>query len=1228
MWQATRTKTTVASTAKPAAVSTPARLSAKLTLGAILAVALLAIALVTLLAALVATPAGTQVLAGQAKRWMGDTLQWRELEGSLTGPLTIRDLHLSRAGLEIDARAVSLDWQPGRLFNARLELTRFEVDGLRVALTPSEPAPAGESFNPADLQPPIDIALHGVKIRDLQLTQDDQPPLVIDSVELEAELVGDKLSLQQLAIRLPQGGFNIRAETALREVMPLQLNAAWGWHLVPPDTDSAAPLNGELSLGGAIDWADHPGVDIDYGLLANGTEQLNPQLPAQFKAEGKLVAEYRGEELGLKQLTLALAQSPLQLRLSGDATLPDDDAPGFDLQLQWTDLQWPLASDAPQVVSAGGKLTLSGSTAAYQLLLATRIAGDSVPVSQWQMDARGDLSHLQFTQLQGKLLGGELATSGWVGWQPVPRWDLQLYGRDLDPALLPAPLSTQLSAQLAANLTGQLAFALRSSGQAAPDQPLQASAQLKYLRGTLMERSLEASAELSVTGENLLLQSLALRSEGNQFTANGAVASNAIDLDWQLEAPATGALLPGASGAVTANGSVTGNAAEPRVQAQVQSERLALDALQMANLQMHLRAGLGRDDPLSLTVTSGVLQDGDQVLLQSVKLGVQGTTSQHQLNLVVDRGSEQVQLELKGGPDAQFKSWQGELSQMAVQSASYGGWTLREASTLSLAADKVTLGHSCLQDTGGPAQLCTEAGWMQTGTGQARAELRALPVGLLLPTISGDLNGEVKAALAANGALRAEASLRLSPGQIKVDVPEGIEPLAHGGGDIELSIASEGLVARLNFEAPERGKLDAELQLPQFTSLPLQQPQPLTGQVRASLPDLSGLAAWVPDVSSSSGRLNADIRLSGNLEQPQIQGEFQLEDAGADISVAGLRLQQIELTASSDPNRPEHVNFSGGLTSGPGRVDINGEANLQSQQLALQLQGEKLEVFNTPDARALLSPDLQIGWSDNILKLRGKLLIPRADITPQLGLRPSTISADQEVADVKGQIIAPSSDVVIVNGEVETSDTLEDASAPFKIDSKVQLVMGDKVRVRALGFISRIAGAVTFTNTVDQKALVPRAKGLLSLEDGTFRAYGQDLEIQTGQLIFANVPATQPELNLRAVRWIENDPQVTSAGVLVTGTVTEPTLELFSQPQLEPTEIQSYLLTGRSSADRDTVLSYGTYIQPKIYVGYGYSLLEDTSEFNALFTITPRYGLGVNVGEADSNLNFTFTHEN
>jgi len=196
----------------------------------------------------------------------------------------------------------------------------------------------------------------------------------------------------------------------------------------------------------------------------------------------------------------------------------------------------------------------------------------------------------------------------------------------------------------------------------------------------------------------------------------------------------------------------------------------------------------------------------------------------------------------------------------------------------------------------------------------------------------------------------------------------------------------------------------------------------------------------------------------------------------------------------------------------------------------------------------------------------------------------------------------------------------------LRLDSRLELVVGDRVNVRALGLIGRLTGNVMFINRPGAD-LLPVADGRLSIEDGTFRAFGQDLEIEMGRVVFARKPVTEPELNVRAVRWIDNDPVVSSVGVLLSGPADQPLLELFSRPELDQTEIQSYLLTGSGSNNRDSVLSIGTYLYPKLYVSYGYNLLEETNQFDTLYTITPRYGVEAKVGEADNTLNMTITYE-
>src|SRR5690606_36070339 len=87
-------------------------------------------------------------------------------------------------------------------------------------------------------------------------------------------------------------------------------------------------------------------------------------------------------------------------------------------------------------------------------------------------------------------------------------------------------------------------------------------------------------------------------------------------------------------------------------------------------------------------------------------------------------------------------------------------------------------------------------------------------------------------------------------------------------------------------------------------------------------------------------------------------------------------------------------------------------------------------------------------------------------------------------------------------------------------------------------------------------------KGEMNLVDGTFRSYGQDLQIRKGKLIF-NGPVDQPYLNIEAIRNPDNTEDDVIAGIRVTGPPDQASATIFSQPGKPQANALSYLLTGR-----------------------------------------------------------------
>ena len=85
------------------------------------------------------------------------------------------------------------------------------------------------------------------------------------------------------------------------------------------------------------------------------------------------------------------------------------------------------------------------------------------------------------------------------------------------------------------------------------------------------------------------------------------------------------------------------------------------------------------------------------------------------------------------------------------------------------------------------------------------------------------------------------------------------------------------------------------------------------------------------------------------------------------------------------------------------------------------------------------------------------------------------------------------------------------------------------------------------------------ANGSLRVQDGKFQAYGQDLAIDNGRLIFNGSPKLIG-IDVRATRTI--DKQI--VGIHLGGNVLSPKSKIFSDPQIEESEALSYLLTGSS----------------------------------------------------------------
>jgi translocation and assembly module TamB len=118
--------------------------------------------------------------------------------------------------------------------------------------------------------------------------------------------------------------------------------------------------------------------------------------------------------------------------------------------------------------------------------------------------------------------------------------------------------------------------------------------------------------------------------------------------------------------------------------------------------------------------------------------------------------------------------------------------------------------------------------------------------------------------------------------------------------------------------------------------------------------------------------------------------------------------------------------------------------------------------------------------------------------------------------------------------------------------------IGKDVRLDAFGLKARLEGALKVAQ--DSRGL--GLNGQINIPSGRFHAYGQDLIVRKGQLLFSG-PADQPLLNLEAIRNPDATENDVVAGLRVTGEADSPKLEIFSDPAMSQQEALSYLLRGQ-----------------------------------------------------------------
>lgn len=785
--------------------------------------------------------------------------------------------------------------------------------------------------------------------------------------------------------------------------------------------------------------------------------------------------------------------------------------------------------------------------------------------------------------------------------------------------------------------------------------------------GLINQQPLSAIGGLQLKPDKTVFDQIRVNGKGLELVLNGFVGKT-LDASWKLRTDKLESWVPLASGRIESQGTVTGFKDAPAIKGELSATRVAYGKFGIGSLKAKADAGIKPDSPLRLELALQNFSDGKYEA--DLDFSAEGSRANHRFKGQLDFGRPesdeqaaiQGQLDFNGSGRWQDNGWAGELQRLDPEIPGHTALRLVQPFGLELNASKFELAHACWSGDG--VNICLEGERSVDGDWRIESRLSGLPVSRLPVALP--------ATVEANGLLDGEVQLsgsgsRIDHGFLHAGAQEPYFSFQAGNGQsfsfkpdpfyLKLTINDFG--ADLEFAAEQKGfaNLHAHLRAEGPLDLKTLDDNNVRGEAEIEVPSLAFLQGFSKEIDSVVGSLNGQIGIEGSLASPLLKGNGALVNGEARISRLGVTIKNININARSDENQA--LVFDGQARSGSGTLILNGtfrQGQNEDQGLIATIKGSQFLAADTPEAHVLVSPDLALNFREGQLLITGGVTIPEADI--KIPNRPSQVK--------------PSSDVVFVDEELQNPPK----SSVFSMASRIDVILGDKVRVEGAGMSGRMIGKVEIAQNQPDSLV---GSGEISLVDGKYSYYGVDLDIIEGRILFNKSPVDNPNLVVNVSRKVED----VTVGIKVLGSLKNPETSLYSDRPMQQSDILANLITGRplsqsssqegsqvkdaasgfagsagsilareissrlglsdffdvsvrgslddktysqgirspsatdtsGSGMQSTALFLGKYLTPKLYVQYGMGLFQNIYVFRARYELTKNWKIQTETGQ-------------
>jgi len=971
--------------------------------------------------------------------------------------------------------------------------------------------------------------IQGVRLlSSAKTTKDDTPFRLPDLTTLKLPIAIDLGALQLDDVSLQHTG--VQPEPPALQLKKLKMSASLQqqrWQLQLSEVVATAPA---LIANAKLDWQQE-----GAGSLTGDFRAELPELVPNQNFNGTLSGPL--DKLRL-QLQLAGTQQA-NVNATFDITQPQ--LP-FSLQLKADALHWPLVEAANATYHASSVLLdVAGSLDQQQFSGSLKATLPDLPNSALQIRGlyQNTSKQLVLDELQIQTLNGSAIVKGLYDLQQQ-QLNSQVQLKAIQPGLYWSDYAGEFSGSFHLGAALQPKLALEIGGLDITghirDLPLKLTGGFKASQQTDHWR---------LNTEQLLL------SHGpNQLSISGG-----LEQQWQLAVKVNisdlAASLSQSEGQIVGEMNVSGPAAEPDLALLLTGNNLNYQddyALSRIELKAKIVDWGKKASSMSLIAKQG---QAPGLQLQQLDWQLSGNRLQHDSHLLLD--SHQLHAALAMTGQLQADSWQAQWQELRLKS-DLGDWQLNQPtqSNWSLAKQQLSVSAFCLEDQA--AALCIQplqdASLKKAQLQLALSNFELASVNPLLAdeqSLSGAIDGDIKINWQQGQLPTAQLNLQGGAGKMEYQSTSLLQ-IPWQQLLIEASLNPQQLSAKLQFKFVDDQAANVQFGL---TALDTSDKQ-LDARLQLNQFDLAFLQPIFSEFSQFSAVLNGDVRASGALANPLLQGQIQLENLSLNGRQAPMEINESSLTLAFADRK---ALLSGALRTPEGPLNISGDADWQVPNGwfgSVQLSGQKLKL-HLPNASFSFSPDLLFSAEPHGGLLSGEVLLENGKM---------------EVDALPENAIRVSDDEVIRTAAIVDSSGLP----PWKLSSDVRLTLGENVRLAAFGLKTKLEGVLR----IRQQGLVPTIHGQVALRDGTFRAYGQDLQLRKGKLTF-NGPADQPLMAIEAIRNPEKTEDGVIAGIQVDGLTDNPVIKVFSTPAKPQANALAYLLLGRdltsSSSDKSVTTS-------------------------------------------------------